>query len=212
MMQQKSKTPRKRRRTCYDRLRTRWLENRRRQRADPAASAAAQLVVLFMTLLGRIPLLPAAPVPALYVPPPVSPGQVQRNAIARRLGIPSRYLDVVLAQGAVPYSILFEHVRRGGRSRDDTMTMLRQRAPEACRDWLDHVERWGLWSSLLLCHIRNRVDEDTDVKLLKSTLAWMQDLDASGDTPGPTDARMILKPGPGGNEVNPDDDSLPPKP
>lgn len=71
-----------------------------------------------------------------------------------RPGKGMRYVDVALAQGTVPYSILFDHVRRGGKSRDDAMKVLRQRAPEACQEWLNHVEKWGLWTSLLLCHVR----------------------------------------------------------
>ncbi|TAZ71098.1 hypothetical protein ELH72_29675 (plasmid) [Rhizobium ruizarguesonis] len=205
-MNEKFKTPkRRRRRNCYDRLRARWLENRRRQRADPAASAVAQMMAMFVVLIGRMPLVPASPVPAPYVPPPLSPGQAHRNAVARRLGVPGRYVDVVLAQGTVPYGQLFEHVRRGGRSRNDAMTVLRQRAPEACRDWLDHVQDWGLWSSLLACHVREGADEDTDVKLLKSTLTWLRDLNPGGCPPAPAEAGVDLIPGPDedpGNDPN----------
>lgn len=195
-MTEKFKTPKRRPRTCWDKLRARWLENRRRQRADRAMSAAAQLLALFMILLARMSLVPAAPVPAPYVPPPLSPGQARRTAIARSLGIPSRYVEVVLAQGAVPYSILFEHVRSGGRRRDDAMTVLRKRAPKSCRDWLDHVHDWGLWSELLLCYVRDGDDEDTDVKLLKSTLSWLQGFNPVGGPPGPADAGTDLKPRP----------------
>lgn len=202
-MTEKFKTSKRRRRTCWDKLRAHWLENRRRQRTDPATSAAAQLAALLLILFRRMPLVPAAPASIPYVPPAMSPGQVQRTAIARSLGIPTRYVDVVLAQGTVPYSVLFEHVRRGGRSRDDAMAALRQKAPASCRDWLDHVERWGLWSSLLLCYVRGGAEEDTDVKLLKSTLAWFQDLNSDGSPPAPADAGTDLRPGPGGG---PDDD------
>ncbi|MBY4591956.1 hypothetical protein [Rhizobium redzepovicii] len=203
MTDRKFNTPKKRRRTCWDRLRARWLENRRRQRAAPAASAAAQLATIFMIVIGRMPLVPAAPAPASYVPPSLSPGQAQRIAIARRLGVPSRYVDVVLAHGTVPYSILFEHVRRAGRSRDDAISVLRQRAPEACRDWLDHVCDFGLWSELVLCHVRNGDDEDTNVKLLKSTLTWLELQKSDAGVPGPADAGTALKPGTGGDESDP---------
>lgn len=194
-MTEKFKTPRKRRRrTCYDRLRARWLESLRRQRAAPAVSAAAQMMTLFAFVFGRMPLVPALSAPAPYVPPPLSPGHARRIDLARRLGIPSRYLDAVLAQGNMPYSVLFEHLRRGGRSREDAMIMLRQRAPDSCRDWLDHVENWGLWSSLLLCHVRNGADEDTDLKLLRSTLAWLHDPNSSEGARGPADAGTAMKP------------------
>lgn len=210
-MNEQFRTPTRRRRTCWDKLRARSLENRRRRRTDPPTSAAAQLVALVMFLLGRMPLVPAAPVTAHYVPPPMSPEQAQRAVIARRLGIPSRYVDVVLAQGAVPYSILFEHVRRGGRSRDDAITVLRQRAPESCRDWLDHVRDWGLWSELLLCYVRDGDDEDTDFKLLRSTLAWLQDLNSDDGPSSPAAAGTDLKPGPGGEDTDPDHDQRPPR-
>jgi len=189
------KTPRKkRRRTCWDRLRARVLESRRQRRTDPATSAAAQLLALFTLVAGRMPLVPTAAVLAPYTPPPISSGHARRVETARRLGMPSRYVDIVLTHGTVSYAVLFEHVRRGGRSREDAMFVLRQKAPEACRDWLDHVEQYGLWSSLLLCHVRG-VDQDTDVKLLKSTLAWLQDLNpGGGGPPPPADAGMNLTP------------------
>lgn len=204
------KTPRKkRRRTCWDRLRARALESRRQRRTDPATSTAAQLLALFALVFGRMPLIPTAAVPAPYKPPPMSPRHACRLETSRRLGIPSRYVDIVLTRGTVPYEVLFDHVRRGGRSRQDAITVLRQRAPEPCRDWLDHVEQCGLWSSLLLCHVRG-ADEDTDVKLLKSTLAWLQDLNpGGGGLPPPADAGMDLTPGPGGA---PDDDPKTPTP
>lgn len=192
-MTEKFRTPRKRRRTCYDRLRARWLEGRRRQRAAPAVSAAAQMIAVFAFVFGRMPLVPAPPALAPYVPPPLSPGHARRLELARRLGIPSRYVDVVLTQGTVPYAVLFEHLRRGGRSREDAMTMLRQHAPGSCRDWLNHVENWGLWSELLLCHVRG-MDEETDVKMLKSTLAWLDSGGTSDDIAPPVDAGIVASP------------------
>lgn len=195
----KYKTGPRKNRTCWDKLRAQILEARRRRRNDPATSAATQLVALFTLIFGRMPLLPAGTVSAPYLPPSMSPRHARRIEIARRLGIPTRYVDVTLAHGTVPYPLLFDHVRRGGRSREDAMSVLRQKAPESCRDWLDHVETWGLWSSLLLCHVRGGVDEDTDVRLLKSTLAWLQDLNPGGSPPAPADAETAYTPGTGGN-------------
>lgn len=211
MNHETSKTRRKRRRTCYDRLRARMLEARRRRRANPAESAAAQLIVLFTILLGRMPLVPSVVTATPYTPPPLSPGEAHRRDIARRLRIPSGYVDVVLAQGTVPYSILFDHVRRGGKSRDDAMRVLRQRAPESCRDWLDHVEQWGLWSSLLLCHVRNGLDEDTDIRLLKSTLAWLDVESPDDGIPGPAGAGVPAKPGPDPDVPDSNEDPKQPK-
>jgi len=147
MTHRKSKTPwKKRRRNCWDRLRARMLEVRRRRPADPAVSVAAQLLALFALIFGRMSVIPTIAAPAPYVPPPMSPGHAHRIETARRLGIPSRYVDIVLAQGTVPYSILFQHIRRGGGSRENAMSFLRTKAPEPSVDWLDHVETWGLWS------------------------------------------------------------------
>ncbi|WDZ77154.1 hypothetical protein PWG15_01180 [Ensifer adhaerens] len=173
---------------------------------------AVQLLALFATIFGRMPLVPNVVTPVPYVPPPLAPGEAYRRDIARRLGIPSRYVDVALAQGTVPYSILFDHVRRGGKSRDDAMKVLRQRAPEACQEWLNHVEQWGLWTSLLLCHVRDGFDEDTDVKLLKSTLAWLDPETLGSDVLGPIGAGASLSPGNGPVKREPDEDPKPPKP
>jgi len=60
--------------------------------------------------------------------------------------------------------------------------------------------------------VRGGVDEDTDVKLLRSTLAWLQDLNSGNCVPGPADAGTALKPGTGGDESHPDDDPNKPKP
>jgi hypothetical protein len=213
MIYLQSKAPqRKRRRTCWDRLRARMLESRRRRRSDPATSAVVQLLTLFTMMFGRMPLIPTVAGPVPYVSPPMSLGHTHRIETARLLGIPTRYVDVVRTQGSVPYSILFEHIRRGGRSREDAMSVLHQQAPESCRDWLDHIEGWGLWSNLLLCHVRGGVDEDTDVKLLRSTLAWLEVQKPDPGVPGPADAETILKPGPGRDDPDLGDDPDKPKP
>ena len=196
-MNDEPKTRKTRRRTCYDKYRAKWLEHRRQRRTDPAVSAATQIIALLALLLGRIPLVPSVALPTPYVPPPPSPEHARRIALARRLRIPSRYVDVACAHGTVPYELLFEHVRRGGRSREDAMTVLRQRAPEACRDWLDHVQDWGVWSELLVCHVRG-LDEDTDVKLLQSTLAWLHEFNRDGAPPPPAEAGIDLVPEPDG--------------
>lgn len=169
----KDTAPKKRlrRRTCYDRLRMRTLECRHMARPNPAQSAAQQLLALFVAVFGRIPVPELAPV--RYTPPPMSPRHAQRLDLARRLGVPSRYVDIVLSQGMVPYARLFDDIRRGGTSRRDGLTELRKRVPEASLDWLDHVQRWSLWAELLKCHVPRGIDEDTDTRILKSTLAWI---------------------------------------
>lgn len=212
MNELESKTPPpKRRRTCWDRLRARRLSSQRRRQADPATTAVMQLVTLFAMLFGRMPLAPNTPMSAPYTPPPLSPREAHRRGVARHLGIPTRYVDVVLSQGTVPYPVLFEHIRRGGKSRDDAMSVLRQRAPESCRDWLDHVRNWGLWSQLMLCYVRDGLDEDTDIRLLKSTLAWLEVQNSEDGVPGPAGAGAPAMPGTGPDEPDPEDDPKPSK-
>ncbi|WP_027992449.1 hypothetical protein [Sinorhizobium meliloti] len=211
MMRDKKKTRGKRKRTCYDRLRARLLEARRRRRSDSAASAAAQLAALFALIFGRTPLLPAGRGSSPYVPPPMSPVQARRNEAARRLGIPPRYVDVVLAQGTVPYALLFDHIRQGGRNREDAMSVLRRKAPESCVGWLDYVETWDLWSSLLFCHVRHGSDDDIEIKLLKSALAWIEGPSLGGDAPGTAGVGAALNPSGDDSEIDPDDDPQKPK-
>ncbi len=213
MIDLKSKTsPRKRRRTCWDRLKLRRFESRRRGQADLATSAVTQLLALFAMIFGGMPLVPNIPMPVPYTPPSLSPGDAYRRGVAGRLGVPSRYVDIVLAQGTVPYPVLFDHIRRGGKSRDDAMSLLRQRAPACCQEWLDYVRDWGLWSQLMLCYVRDGLDEDTDVRLLKSTLAWLDVQNSEDGVPGPVGAGASATPGNGPDKSEPDDDPKPPKP
>ncbi|PDT11486.1 hypothetical protein CO655_07685 [Rhizobium sp. M1] len=156
---------------------------RRVRRVDPASSAAAQLLAIIASLVGRMPLTPPAPVK--YAAPSVSPAWAERKQLAQRLGVPVRYVEITMARGEVPYSILFHHIRGGGASRRDAMTVLRTRAPEASIDWLDHVDVAGRWSDLLLCFVRGEYEEDTDIKLLASTIAWLDTLSPRGDIAGP---------------------------
>lgn len=200
---------RKRRRTCYDRARKRWLETRRAQTKDPAASAALQLLGILGFLFGRMPT--AAPMPAPYVAPPMSPRQAQRNEAARRLGVPTRYLDVVLSQGSVPYALLSAHIRLGGATRRDAMNELRKLIPAEALDWLNHVEKRGLWSDLSRCFRADASDEDTHVQLLKATLAWVEAQKKSDSSPsGPTEAEQGFKPTMSGDNEEPEDDPTKP--
>lgn len=199
---------RRRRRSCYDRLRMRMLERRRRDRPNPAQSAAQQLLALFVAVFGRVPVPQLAPM--RYTPPPMSPRHAQRLDLARRLNVPSRYVDIVLSQGMVPYTRLFDDMRRGGVSRRDALTELRKRVPEASLDWLDHIERWGLWAELLKCHVPRGTDEDMDVRILKSTLAWIDGKGGGGDSP--PGAAPAPKPDGEAGPADDDDDPLKPKP
>lgn len=199
----------KRRRTCYDRERKRWLETRRARTNNPAASAALQLLGILGFLFGRMPT--AAPMPAPHVAPPMSPKQAQRNEAARRLGIPTRYLDVVLSRGRVPYALLSAHIRLGGATRRDAMNELRKLIPAEALDWLNHVEKRGLWSDLSRCFRADASDEDTHVQLLKATLAWVEaQKKPDGSASEPTETKHGLEPPKPGENEDPDDEPKPP--
>ncbi|PWI52075.1 hypothetical protein B5K03_21545 [Rhizobium phaseoli] len=92
------------------------------------------------------------------------------------------------------------------------MSVLREKAPESCRHWLDHVERWGLWSRLLHCHVSDGSEDDTNIKLLRSTLAWLQDPISASDVRSLAGADAALKPGTGDDEPDADDDPRKNKP
>ncbi|MGJ7043658.1 hypothetical protein J2Y63_006944 [Shinella sp. BE166] len=176
---------RRRRRSCYDRLRMRMIERRRARRANPAQYAALQLLALFSFILGGA----APPAQALprYTPPPMSPRHAQRLELARRLDVPSRYVDIFLSQGFVPYARLFEDIRRGGVSRRDAVVQLRKRVPEASLDWLDYIQKWDRWSELLRCYVPHEREDLTDVRVLESTLRWVENLKRStSGQPGAT--------------------------
>lgn len=205
-MKDTDRKKRLRRRTCYDRLRMRVLERRRVARPNSAQSAAQQLLALFVAVFGRVPVPELVPV--RYTPPPMSPRHAQRLDLARHLGIPSRYMDTVLAQGMVPYAVLFNDIRRGGVSRRDALTELRKCVPKASLDWLKHVERQGLWAELLKCHVPKGIDEDTDVRILKSTLAWIKE---KGGGEGPPGSASAPKPDGEAGPTDGDDDPLKPK-
>lgn len=200
---------RKSRRTCYDRARKRYLEARRAQSNNPAASVALQLLGVFGFVIGRMPI--ATPMPAPYVAPAISARQEQRNEAARRLGVPTRYLDIVLRQGKVPYSIIFGHIRLGGATRKDALNELRKRIPAETLDWLDYIERQERWSDLSRCFVKNASDEATNVQLLKATLAWIEaHRNSGGKASAPAKAEEGLKPRM--PDDKPDTDDAPPPP
>lgn len=170
----------RKRRTCYDRLRERFLRARRIYRADPAASAATQLFAVFTVIFGHMPLSLPAPAYVPYSPPRPSPAALERTAMARRFGVPIRYLDLVILKGHVPYCVLFDHFRQGGALRRDAMSEFRKLAPEASLDWLNYVQKCGRWSDLVRCYAPNE-DDQTDVSVLNSTLRWLENVKKDGE-------------------------------
>lgn len=198
----------KRRRSCYDRARNRLLRARRAQRNNPAASAALQMLGIFGFLFGRMPIATPAP----YVAPPMLPRQEQRNEIARRLGVPTRYLDVVLNRGSVPYALLNQHIRLGGATQRDALNELRKIIPVEALDWLDYVEKHGLWSDLSRCVRVDASDEDIEVQLLKAALAWAEAKKMPADsTREPIETKHGLEPPKPRQNEDPDDEPTPPK-
>lgn len=208
----KDQHPRRRkRRTCYDRLRKRWLDARRAPTSNPAASAVTQMLGIFGFILGRVPIAAPMPTPQRYVAPAMSPRQVQRIDAARRLGVPTRYLDIVLTKGKVPYPVLIEHIRLGGATRGDALNELRKTIPAEALDWLAYIEKRGLWSELTRCFRPDASDEDTHVLFLKNTLAWVESQKKSGNNPSePTETTHELEPPKPGENEDPDDEPKPP--
>lgn len=175
-----------RRRSCYDRLRMHMIERRRARRSNPAQSAALQILALFSFVL-RGASSPTLPSPR-YTPPPMSPQHAQRLELARRLDVAPRYVVVLLSQGTVPYERLFEDIRRGGVSRRDAVSQLRKRIPEASLDWLDYIQKWDRWSELVRCHVPNEREDLTEVRVLESTMRWLEHL--KGDVPSQPGAML----------------------
>lgn len=93
-------------------------------------------------------------------------------------------MDLALSQGNVPYSVLFDHIRRGGVLRRDAMIELRKRVPEESLDWLDYIQKLGRWTDLARCYVPREHEEQTDVRVLSSTLAWIEEV--RGNSKGKT--------------------------
>ena len=186
MIHKRPRSPRKRR-TCYDKVRMRVHVARR---ANPAASASLQLLAILATIFAVLP-IPIITKSTPYLAPPMSPGQKRRNEFARRLGVPARYVDVVLACGRVPYAVLFEDIRKGGSTRADAMRELRKQVPIATIQWFDNVEKCGLWSDLLRCFDKAGTDEISDIRFLKATLAWLGGPD--DDDPDPANGHGVTR-------------------
>ena len=119
--------------------------------------------------------------PSPFVAPPMSSKQVLRNETARRLGVSTRYIDIVLSRGSVPYALLAEHIRLGGATRRDALHELRKVIPAECLDWFDHIEKQELWSELRRCFLQNDSEDNINVRFLQATLAWIEKQRKSAD-------------------------------
>jgi len=166
---------RQKERDCYDRLRKRMLQIRRKRPIDIATSVTLQLFAIFAALLSRTPAPADGPTDISYSPPRPSSTAQKRADLARKLGVPKRYLELIQAHGKISYAVLFNDIRRGGGPRRDAMIELRKCAPADSLRWLDHIQMYDEWTDLIRCFVPSGKDEDTDVKLLQSTLAWLRE-------------------------------------
>lgn len=125
------------------------------------------------------------------IPPLTSKGARSRNALAWRRAMWT--LSSARARFPTrPCSATSSRAANFGTTRSGNYA---KRAPDTSRDWLDHIERSGLWSSLMQCHVRGRADEDTDIRLLRFTLAWIEGKRKPAEkVPAPAQAEETLKP------------------
>lgn len=162
-------------RNCYDRLRARVLQAKRRRQIDPAFSVAHQLLAIF----GLIAL--AVPIPQLQPRSRNQPKTYDRQQVALKLGVAPRYIDIFISRGSIPYSLLLDHLQ-GPATRKDALRELRKRLPAASLDWLSDIERNQEWSRLTMCRGQDG-DDDTELNFLKAAARWEEGRAAVHDDP-----------------------------
>jgi hypothetical protein len=170
----------KTKRNCYHAFRNRIMLARRRRQIDPAFSAAHQLLAIF----GLITL--SIPIPTMS--PSRSSPHFQRTSDDRKqlsvtLGVAPRYVDIFLKSGAIPYSLLLDHLR-GAATRKDALVELRNRMPTECLDWLTDIERDQDWTRLTLCRGLGG-DEQTELKMLRAAVKWEEERACVRTDPAP---------------------------
>lgn len=93
--------------------------------------------------------------------------------MAKRLGVPVRYVPFALKFGHVPIARLRADIRFGGPLRRDALRELRKSVPFQSLAWLDHVAKYGLWNELLLSLAGANSSEEVNEAVLRSTVAWL---------------------------------------
>lgn len=166
-------------RSCVDRIRHRVLLARRRRQVDPAFSKFHELLAIFGYLALTMPI--STPSFAAHFSPKHA---YDRDEVARRLGIPRRYVDLTLRMGAVPYSKLIEDIMRSPAARQDALSELRKRIPEPSKLWLDHIIKEESWSEISRRNLQDATEEETNNRFLKATVQWLEGL-APANSPKP---------------------------
>lgn len=158
---------RKKNRDCYDAIRSRIMLAKIRRRSDPSFSVMHQLLAIFGLITLAIPI------------PTISPSSSrlhfkrsseERKEISTALGVAPRYVDIFLSKGAVPYSLLLDHLS-GPATRRDALSELRKRVPTETLDWLSEIVRNQDWNRLKLCRGLDS-EEQTEINILKAAARW----------------------------------------
>jgi len=156
-------------RGCYDRLRARAIQARRRRQIDPAFSVAHQLLAIFGLIALAIPIPTVSSKPRAHF----ERRTPDRKQLSAMLGVAPRYVDIFLKSGTIPYSLLLDHLR-GAATRKDALVELRNRMPAESLDWLTDIERDEDWTRLTMCRGLDG-DEQTELKMLRAAARWEEE-------------------------------------
>lgn len=159
----------KTKRNCYSAFRNRVMLARRRRQVDPAFSAAHQLLAVFGLITLAIPTPNVSSKPRL----PFQRTTAEKKQLSAMLGVAPRYVDIFLSKGAIPYSLLLDHLR-GAATRKDALAEIRNRMPAEALDWLSDIERDENWTRLTMCRGHDG-DEQTELKMLQAAARWEEE-------------------------------------
>lgn len=143
---------------------------KKRRQIDPAFSVAHQLLAIFGLITLAIPM----PTVASTSRPPFERTTADRKQLSAIVGVAPRYVDIFLSKGAIPYSLLLDHLR-GAATRKDALAELRNRMPAEALDWLSDIERNEDWTRLTMCRGGDG-DEQTELKMLRAAARWEEEM------------------------------------